>query len=61
MATDQVDVTLGNFIFDENNEERKSWKFFGHNFSRTATNSFCVPVSNNFNFGHLCRNKDSSS
>lgn len=30
------DVNLGNLVFDENNQERRSWKFFGHKLSRSA-------------------------
>ena len=38
---DQCDkpVNLGNFVFDEEKHERKSWKFFGR-----ICNSFFVPI-----------------
>lgn len=35
--TDSVDthLNLGNIVFDQNNEERKSWKLLGHSCSRS--------------------------
>ena len=34
---DQTDATLnlGNFVFDNENHERKSWKFLGHSCTRS--------------------------
>lgn len=34
---DQTDaaLNLGNFVFDDNNQERKSWSFLGHSCSRS--------------------------
>ena len=33
--TDQKDnIILGNFVFDDNNQERKSWAFLGQTCSR---------------------------
>ena len=28
-------INLGNFIFDEENHERKSWTFFGRTYNRS--------------------------
>ena len=40
---DQCDkpVNLGNFVFDEENHERKSWKFFGRICNRSLL-VFCA-------------------
>ena len=35
-------LNLGNFVFDEENHEQKSWKFFG----RTCNRSFLVFCAN---------------
>ena len=37
-------LVLGNFVFDEENHERKSWKFFG----RTCNKSLLVFLCANF-------------
>ena len=42
---DQCDepVNLGNFVFDEENHERKSWKLFGRTCNRSLL-VFFVPI-----------------
>ena len=34
-------LNLGNFVFDEENHERKSWKFFGHTCNRSLLVFMC--------------------
>ena len=41
---DQCDkpVNLRNFVFDEENHEKKSWKLFGRTFIRSILVYFCA-------------------
>ena len=34
-------LNLGNFVFDEENHERKSWKFFGRTYNRSLLVFMC--------------------
>ena len=34
-------LNLGNFVFDEENHERKSWKFFGRTYNRSLLVFLC--------------------
>ena len=36
-------LNLGNFDFDDNNQERQSWKCFGHTCNRSLV-GFFVPI-----------------
>lgn len=40
---DQPDnaLSVGNIVFDDNNQERKPWKFFGRTFSRALVVFMC--------------------
>ena len=34
-------LNLGNFVFDDNNQERQSWKYFGQTCNRSLVVFFC--------------------
>ena len=37
-------LNLGNFVFDDNNQERQSWKCFGQTCNRSLVRRFSVPI-----------------
>ena len=37
-------LNLGNFVFDDNNQERQSWKCFGQTCNRSLVSRFSVTI-----------------